>query len=225
LLGTTWKPIRENVQRSQIRSEKEAILNFITYLKTQRAGLVLAGWNIGYEMAPRSQQLGAGFDIGYMIERASKYGLREPLVAELGKHTIRDIGQEFAIRMTQEAMKYGHLMEKNLYGGFTGYLKYMGGPVEEKDIPMMAKHMTMNRRRVVGWKQEMVHSLLFPGIKAKAHLSEEDVKMGISITQRQGPIFTSEAQAAKYFRDVRIQSLVSITLLKLSKLSLTVIEF
>src|SRR3972149_5508692 len=154
-----WKPI-QRMTRGQGRSEGSILTEFLSVLESQPKGSTLAGWNIGYQIAPQDIEGRAkGFDIPMLLTRAKAYGLEERYSSALSNLKIRDIGQEYAWKIAKEAVKRPELIEKDLFAQIQSFVKAGGiyqaqtGASEES----VARHLATSGCRMAGWKQGLGH--------------------------------------------------------------------
>ena len=206
-----WKPI-QRMTRGQGRSEGSILTEFLSVLESQPKGSTLAGWNIGYQIAPQDIEGRAkGFDIPMLLTRAKAYGLEERYSSALSNLKIRDIGQEYAWKIAKEAVKRPELIEKDLFAQIQSFVKAGGiyqaqtGASEES----VARHLATSGFRMAGWKQELVHGVLFPGIEQRAHESAFDVAAAMRLATREGPIFKSSEELSKWASGALRNKLIS----------------
>ena len=99
---TVWEPLKR--KRAAIRQTEEEILRrFLVNLKKLPDGSELIGWNIGYSphvMGARDV-INYGYDIPGIATRAANYGMDREFQEELRRLKLRDIGQEFSVKMTR----------------------------------------------------------------------------------------------------------------------------
>jgi endonuclease YncB( thermonuclease family) len=104
---TIWKPLREApgaVPVSAMKTEEQILQQFLTGLQKLESGSArFTGWNIGYQpraVAP-TESLYAGYDIPGIMTRAKMYGMDEAFKKEFERQTIRDVGQEYAVKLSK----------------------------------------------------------------------------------------------------------------------------
>lgn len=206
-----WGQIQK-IKGARIQSEEAILRQFLGRLESLPAGATVTGWNIGYT----PEAYARGFDIPTLISRAEKYGLKTRFQQAFQNTQVRDVGQEFAYRVSKEVFtKYEHLVEqgklsKEIFGGSKGYAK-LGLMVERGDPADTARFLAEEGRWVTGWKQETAYRTLF-GKDYQAHLSKADVESGLRLSQRlsrRGVIFRSEAEVVRWGREALYHSLVS----------------
>jgi len=103
---TVWKPLKEKrlagAQRAH-QTEQQILRKFLTHLQTLPDGSELIGWNIGY--SPRvmgaRDPLTLGYDLPGLATRGASYGMDKEIQEEVARLKVRDIGQEFAIKLSK----------------------------------------------------------------------------------------------------------------------------
>lgn len=210
-----WEPIQKSVEASKFRTERQLIEGMITQIETMGPGGVLAGWNIGYspEMQPYSgKTVGAGFDLSMLRTRAEAYGLGTRLESAIQKIKVRDIGQEYAIKIAEEAVQFPELMDEKLFSEIEGYTKKIAQfrtarpGISNQEL---AQELATSGFRMLGWKLEDVHPLVFPNVVAPAHQSQFDVESTIRLAEHQGPVFTDPNQVSAWAAKTRTRMLVN----------------
>ena len=103
---TVWKPLTQNrgiALTQAMDSERQMLQKFLGVLQSNQAGTELIGWNIGYSARAVGAQeaLSAGYDIAGIMTRASMYGMGQEFQEAFGRHQIRDVGQEFALKLSR----------------------------------------------------------------------------------------------------------------------------
>jgi tRNA A-37 threonylcarbamoyl transferase component Bud32/curved DNA-binding protein CbpA len=198
-----WRPIKERLQTTgqKATSEQTALESFLGVLETSEEGGTLAGWNIGYQR--QGQTFGErtqGFDIPMLLTRAKAYGLENRYQAALGKFKIRDIGQEYAWKVANEAYQFPELIEQDFYSQIKTYVEsgkayqHQSGATDQQT----AKWLATQGYKVAGWKQEDLYKLLGVGEPLRAHLSEEDVMAGQQLADLlDKPIFGGDPEKVK----------------------------
>lgn len=176
-------------------------------------GSILAGWNIGYSASMQEPSGKAiGFDLAMLRTRAEAYGLGERVEAAVQKIRVRDIGQEYAIRIAEEAVRFPELLPKELYKEVKGYVTKINqfriaqpGITNEE----LAQELATNQFKMLGWKLEDIHSQVFPDVVAPAHQSKFDVESTIRLAEYEGPIFKSKEQVVAWGELTRARMLVN----------------
>ena len=173
-----WNPIKGE----ELVSERETLLKFLKEVEGREKGSTIAGWNIGY--SPVGQAKGVqGFDIPFLISRSEKFGLRGRFESAFRRLKIRDIGQEQAWKMATAVHARPDLVEESLFAQIDSYMKVGRAWAREKGvdetseggIQRISRYMGTSGMRVAGWKQELIHGLLF-GEGYDAHKSADDVR-------------------------------------------------
>lgn len=159
-----WEPLlRRGVP---ILTEKEIIGKFIKQLE-MNAGAELIGWNIGYKAeAPGLQQALRGYDVTGLMARATRYGLQDQMKAAFEGVKLRDIGQEFMVRVGQRMFEDPNRIERilkrkglspELYDSTRGYAKQIRiskSVYGARNVQDVARYMSTSGVRVAGWSQE-----------------------------------------------------------------------
>lgn len=167
-----WQPIQK--MKPRFHTEQELLGKFIGRLKQLEPGTEVAGWNIGYNVAPQSQPQ-TGFDLPFLMTRAQRYGMEKEFQAAMAPLKIRDLGQEFALDVANMAVRNANLVDEKLLESAKGYLKYARGfGYDPEDIQGTARFLGRSNRWMTGWKQELAYGLL-TGKEYAAHISAEDV--------------------------------------------------
>lgn len=207
-----WEPIKRQ-HGILIEDEASILRKFLTRLQGLPEGQTVAGWNIGYTPRPG----GRGFDIPMLMARAEKYGMGEEYRRAFQKLRVRDIGQEFAYKISKEVSQYEHLVEKGvlpkqIFESSKAYaelgLRYeLGAGATEQ---LAARYLAEEFKSVTGWKQEVAHAMFMKG-GYKAHMSAADVASGLGLSQilKKKQLFKSEAQVVEWGQEALYRSLVS----------------
>ena len=101
-----WEPMqagrRARGMTNAMKTERQILERFLTHLNTLPDGSELLGWNIGYtpKVAGGRDPL-FGYDIPGIMTRADAYGMGGKFENAFNRLNIRDVGQEFAVRVTQ----------------------------------------------------------------------------------------------------------------------------
>lgn len=208
-----WEPIQSRLRAQGRRpvTERTALESFLGVLESEPAGGTLAGWNIGYQRI--GQDIGEsktrGFDIPMLLTRARAYGLDERYQAALGKFQIRDVGQEYAWKLANEALQFPEHIEKDLFDQIQGYVKAGKGYQAQTgagDI-RTARWLATQGYKVSGWKQELLHGTVFPNIPLQAHISEEDVLAGQRLLDEiHNPIFGGDINKVKAWQEKALRN-------------------
>jgi hypothetical protein len=173
-----WNPIaRSNVP---LTTERDIISSFVGTLEQNR-GATLTGWNIGYR--PEVQQIGhppnksggrlVGFDIPFLMTRARKYGMEERARSAFQGVKIRDVGQEWALKIARGAIHHPELIDEKLYEQVVGYMKnavQYGGPSHR-----VARKVSESGVKLAGWKLQSVYKSVFGEGFSGAHQSSADI--------------------------------------------------
>jgi len=173
-----WNPLKATYPPTL--TEREALSQFLGVLKGAK-GSTVAGWNIGYEIAP--QVLGEtrtrGFDIPMLLTRAEKYGLEKQYQEAFGSLKIRDIGHETSVRLAgiigQE--KYKPLVEPKLWEQARSY--YQNAAEVRKSgasVAAQARFLATEGYKFSGWKQSTIYEILTGQAPVGAHLSSVDIQ-------------------------------------------------
>lgn len=185
-----------NAQKNRLGllPEKDIIQGFISQLnQASEQGITqLAGWNTGYGSK------GRGFDIPFITTRATLHGLQGELQGAFSKFAIRDIGQEYAVKLGQELGAYESLVGKGLDPAFYRQTQTFlegapGGTVSE----IAQYQATASGKKMSGWKQEIMASLR--NIGYRPHEVEEDIRAGMQLAeQSEAKLFSSELDVHRW---------------------------
>jgi hypothetical protein len=166
-----WKPLEKKAAKglTVLRSEKEILGQFIKQLELN-TGSELIGWNTGYspEVLGREKAL-RGFDIAGLMIRSHQHGLSQQMQAALNGVKIRDLGQEFAVRMTKGM--FNNLSETELKGtlgqeiyqqalGFKKQLDVIGSLYGVHGAQAQAQFVSEGGIHFSGWSQSVALKLM-----------------------------------------------------------------
>ncbi len=165
-------------------SEQSALRQFLSVLE-QNKGSTLAGWNIGYDIKSKGAGArGSGFDIPYIMSRASKYNLDKQYSAAFSGMHIRDIAQETLFKLAPVVQKYKGLVDEELYKSMDPYAGIVHtirsgltgkGLSEDQIVQAGARQLAATEKNVAGWKLEQIHELMGLG-KFTAHDALADIE-------------------------------------------------
>jgi hypothetical protein len=173
-----WERIKK---QGNIQKEREILDKFLGVLTkhAETPGATIAGWNIGVAPFPQNPEESRmrGFDIPFLMTRAKRHGLEDPFRKIFQKLSIRDVGQEWAARISQIVSKpqYEAMVDPDIYEQAKGFRKALGAVgLENADIQAQARYASSSGVKLAGWKQESISQLMGHG-KYEAHMAGEDV--------------------------------------------------
>jgi hypothetical protein len=154
-----WDPISK---RADLASEEQLVKGFISTLESNK-GKTLAGWNI------------QNFDLPFMAQRASRYGLQSAYQQALSGVTIRDLGLEYAYSLSKSLYRHKDVIDESLWRSIESY-RNTGLAFEKQGMSssQAAHQLARSGYKISGWKQQDAYELL-TGKKYTAHQSAEDI--------------------------------------------------